>query len=101
MWNGNDEHMDDGWGLAMMLGMLGFWVLLTAAIGFAIVWAIRSARTPTVPPIAPTMVAATGPADGRVTASAEQILAERLARGEIDTEEYKARLAALATRSVS
>lgn len=97
MWNWDDGHMDDGWGLAMMLSMMGFWVLLTAAIVFAIVWTVRSTRTPAVPPPASTASAAAG--QGRVTGSAEQILAERLARGEIDAEEYGARLGALTSRS--
>lgn len=85
MWSWDEGHMDDGWGIAMMLGMLGFWVLVTAAIGFAIVWAVRSARTPTA-----------GASGGTTTTgSPEQVLADRLARGDIDIEEYQARLAAL------
>jgi putative membrane protein len=92
-----DGHMDDGWGIAMMLSMLGIWVVLTAAIGFAMVWTVRSTRAPqvasTVPPAAP----AAG--SGSVTGGAEKILAERLARGDIDTEEYRERLDALTPRS--
>jgi putative membrane protein len=85
-------HMDEGWGIAMMLIMLGFWAMLTVAIGFAIVWILRSTRSTWASP------PATGPtpATGRPAASsAEQILAERLARGEIDPEEYRARMEAL------
>lgn len=89
----NDGHMDDGWGVAMMLTMLGFWVLITVAIVFAIVWSVRSARVTPAAPTGPT----TGPAS--VTASAEKILAERLARGEIDAEEYRSRVDALNPRS--
>jgi len=85
-------HMDDGWGIAMMLVMLGFWALFTIALGFAIVWILRSTRSTTASPAAPGPTAAAGrPA----TSSAEQILAERLARGEIDPEEYRARIEAL------
>ena len=90
MWNGDDGHMDDGWGIAMMLGMVGFWVLLIAAIVLGTVWAIRTARTP-----------AAGSVDGVAMRSPEQILAERLARGDIDPEEYQTRLAALAARGMS
>lgn len=90
----DDGHMGDGWGIAMMLTMVGFWVLITVAIVFAIVWSVRSTRTvQAAPPAAST----TGP--GSMTASAEQILAERLARGEIDPEEYQTRLDALSPRS--
>lgn len=102
-WNDgyNDGHMDDGWGVAMMLGMLGIWVVLIAVLVFAIVWSVRASRTPreawTVPPAAP--APGSGGATGRVTGSAEQILAERLARGEIDAEEYRTRLEALTSRS--
>jgi len=90
MWNWDDGHVDDGWGIAMMLGMLGFWVLLAAAVVLGIVWAIRSTGTP-----------AAGSADGLAMRSPEQILAERLARGDIDPEEYQTRLAALAARGPS
>jgi putative membrane protein len=82
----DNGHMDAGWGIVMMLFMLGIWALIAVAI----VWIVRSTRTPTVPPAAPT--------GDSVTSSAEQILAERLARGEIDLEEYQARLNALSSR---
>jgi putative membrane protein len=95
MWYANDGHMDNGWGIAMMLSMLGIWVLLTAVIAIAIVWSIRATRTPTVPPVGSAAVSASGPTAGSITGSAEQILAERLARGDIDPEDYKARLDAL------
>jgi putative membrane protein len=79
----DNGHMDGGWAVAMMLGMLAFWVL----IAFAIVWFVRSSRTH------PTVVPHTA---GTVTGNAEQILAERLARGEIEPEDYRTRLTALA-----
>ncbi|MFC5730834.1 MULTISPECIES: SHOCT domain-containing protein [Nocardioides] len=93
MQNWNDGHMDDGWGIAMMLTMLGIWVVLIAAIVFAIVWSVRATTTSegasTLPP------ATSVPGLGSATRSAEQILAERLARGDIDAEEYRTRLDAL------
>lgn len=85
-------HMNDGWGIAMTLVMLGIWALLTIALGLAIVWILRSTRSTMASPAGPGPTTAAGrPA----TSSAEQILAERLARGEIDPEEYRARIEAL------
>jgi putative membrane protein len=96
----NDGHMDDDWGIAMMLSMLGFWALITAVIVFAIVWSVRSTRTAQGAPPAPLAPPATGATSpGGVTTTAEQILAERLARGEIDPEEYRTRVEALGSRS--
>lgn len=105
MWSW-DGHMDNGWGLAMLLGMLGFWVLLTVAIGFAAVAVLRATRSsPTAPPAPPAVSAGTPAADsaaqGGARAGAEQILAERLARGDIEPDEYRARLAALTSPSKS
>jgi putative membrane protein len=90
----DDGHMDNGWGVVMMLGMLGIWALVAVAI----VWIIRSTRTPTATPAMPPVSTTGLSAAGSVTASAEQILAERLARGDIDPEEYKTRLEALTSR---
>ena len=93
-----DGHMNGGWGLAMVLGMLGLGLLIAVAVGFAVVWTARFATAPSglrVEPLAgPTPSAVRGG-----TAEAEQILAARMARGEIDTEEYRARLDALRTVS--
>lgn len=83
----DNGHLDSGWSIVMMLSMLAFWAL----IAFAIVWFVRSARTPHPPTTTSTAVS------GTVTTSAEQILAERLARGEIEPEDYRARLTALTT----
>jgi putative membrane protein len=92
----NDGHMDDGWGIAMIVTMLGFFVLITIVIVVAIAWSVRSARAgQMVPPVPPP---ASTPGLGSATASAEQILAERLARGEIDAEEYQSRLDVLNRR---
>ena len=79
-------HMDAGWGVAMMLGTLAIWVLIAVAI----IVVAQSTRTTAGPPSG-----ASGPAN--VTSTAERILAERLARGEIDSEEYRSRLDALAS----
>lgn len=87
-----------GWGYGFMaISMLLFWGLVILA-GVALVrYLIRadqrsggSPTTPTAPPTVP-----------RTGSSAEDVLAERFARGEIDTEEYERRLATLrgATRS--
>jgi putative membrane protein len=89
----DNGHMDDGWGIVMMVGMLSIWALV--AVG--VVWIVRSTRTPGVTSTVPSG-ASTATASGSVTASAEQILAERLARGDIDPEEYQTRLDALTSR---
>ena len=78
---------DSGWAntgafyLVMMLGMLLFWGLVVAAV----VWVVRQ---PSLRDRA---------AGGMVSAhrSAQQVLAERFARGEIDETEFTSRLAAL------
>lgn len=93
----DDRHMDNGWGIAMMLGMLGIWVVLMATIVLAMVWAVRATRTPQE--AWNILRADAAPGTGGATGSAEQILAERLARGDIDTEEYRMRLDALTSRS--
>ncbi|MFC7495730.1 MULTISPECIES: SHOCT domain-containing protein [unclassified Nocardioides] len=86
----SDGHMDDGWGVAMMIGMMGFWIALIAGIVFLVVWTTqRTGGAAAAPPAPP----AGGPQ--RPAEIAEQILAERLARGEIDAEEYRTRLDAL------
>lgn len=95
MGNWDDGHMGDGWGLAMLFGMLSIGVLIAIAVGLAVLWAARSTKPPV--PAAPEPPA--GSRMRSVTGQAEQILAERMARGEIDTEEYQTRLEALKTRS--
>ncbi|MFE0642440.1 SHOCT domain-containing protein [Streptomyces sp. NPDC058877] len=77
-WYGNGMN---GWGwFAMSAGMVLFWgLLITLAVMFFRTLG-RSPERPSVP---------------RPTASAEQILGERLARGEIDEEEYRRRLKTL------
>jgi hypothetical protein len=34
----DDGHMDDGWALAMLFGMLGFGLLIAVAVGLAVLW---------------------------------------------------------------
>jgi putative membrane protein len=71
-----------GWGwLLMTLGMLGFWALVA-------VLALALLRRPSPPDQQP-------PPDQPPRPGAEEILAERLARGELDPEEYRQRLQTL------
>jgi putative membrane protein len=75
--------MDGGYAVLMMLGMLIFW---TALVG-AIIWAVRSSRSSSAPG-ATSQTSGVGGSRG----DAEDILANRLARGEISPEEYRNRL---------
>ncbi len=78
------DHDVSGWGwFAMSAGMVLFWALIITAV----VLLIRALYTPhehthAPPPTAP-------------TPTPEDILRERLARGEIDEEEYRRRLSTL------
>ncbi|MBL7493731.1 hypothetical protein I6A60_33745 [Frankia sp. AgB1.9] len=89
----HDGHGMGGWAwFAMSLGTLLFWaVLIIGAI--LVVRALTHTgdrgRSPTSPPAGP---AATGGPPGP---SPDQVLADRFARGEIDENEYRARLATL------
>ena len=80
MYDRYDRHMDGDWGVAMVLLM----VALVALLAVGLVWLVRATRAPQVPQ-----------APGTGQDAPEQILATRLARGEIDPEDYQARLAAL------
>ena len=66
-----------GWTL-MSLGVVAFWGLVV----WVVVWLLRSPGTSSAPPAA-------------TPRSAETILAERFAAGEIDESEYRSRLEAL------
>jgi putative membrane protein len=79
----DDGHMDGGWGVLMVLMMLALGGLLAAVV----VYLVRATRAPGPPPPPPS------PPHGQT--DPEQVLADRLARGEIDPEDYQARLAAL------
>jgi putative membrane protein len=71
-----------GWGwLPMTLGMLGFWALVA-------VLALALLRRPGRPDQQPQP-------DQQPRLGAEEILAERLARGELDLDEYRQRLQTL------
>jgi putative membrane protein len=74
------EHMS-GWGYALgITGMVLFWVVLVLAIAIAVRYLDRKrgeSSPPPPPPPPPT---------------AEQVLAGRFARGEIDADEYRQRL---------
>ena len=79
----NDGWWGAGQWVAMSLTMILFW----GSLAVAVYWVIRSLRTdhqqgpPSTPP--------------SPTGSADQLLAERFARGEIDSEEFAKRRAAL------
>jgi putative membrane protein len=75
-------------GFHPFLGLLCL-VALGAAIGW-IVWLVIRRKPVTPPPAVPYTAAPAAPASP--TAAAEAILAERLARGEIDPDDYRARL---------
>ncbi len=74
------EHMS-GWGYALgITGMVLYWAVLVLAIAAAVRYLDRKrgeSLPPTPSPPPPT---------------AEQVLAERFARGEIDADEYRQRL---------
>jgi putative membrane protein len=71
-----------GWGwLLMTLGMLGFWALVA-------VLALALLRRPSQPHQQPQP-------DQQPRLNPEEVLAERLARGELDPDEYRHRLQTL------
>lgn len=75
----------DGWGGGWMLMAIGM-VLVWAVIVTAVVLAVRYlTANRTTPPTSP----------GQSFIRAEDLLAERYARGELDDEEYRRRLALL------
>ena len=72
------EHMS-GWGYALgIIGMVLFWAVLALAIAAAVRYLDRKRRESFPPPPLPP--------------TAEQVLAERFARGEIDADEYRQHL---------
>ncbi|MFB7242033.1 hypothetical protein CW362_07060 [Streptomyces populi] len=80
-WYGHDPN---GWGwFTMSVGMILFWTVL-------IVFAVLLFRAVSRPTDGGAGAGHTGPG-----AAPERLLAERFARGEIDEEEYRSRLAVL------
>jgi putative membrane protein len=72
------EHVS-GWGYALgITGMVLFWVVLVLAIAIAVRYLDRKRGESSPPPPPPP--------------TAEQVLAGRFARGEIDADEYRQRL---------
>lgn len=85
------DHVS-GWGYGLgVLSMVLFWGLLIVAVVAAVRYLYGRGR-PDRPPQGP------GPAPVREPGP-EEVLAQRFARGEIDAEEYRARLAVLHERS--
>ena len=80
-WNGDWSWW--AW-LAMTLMMLGFWT----AIGLAI-WAIVRHLTPT-----------SSAPSGRASTTAEELLQQRYAAGELDDDEFRPRLETLREKNV-
>ena len=76
------------------LGLLSM-VALGAIVGLVVLLVMRRRPVAPPPPSAPFVGTAPGAVAVSPTAGAEAILAERLARGEIDTDDYRTRLDAL------
>jgi putative membrane protein len=81
MMYGNNTWGWVGW-ILMSFGMVAFWALVITAIVLAVRWLIGQRDT-----------AARQPATGQ--SRAQELLAERFARGEIDDNEYRNRLTLL------
>ena len=83
-WYGHDMG---GWGFGLMtFSFIVFWALVIVAIVLLVRHFGRTGQPPgTFPPAGPSTP----------TSTAEQLLAERFARGDIDEEEYQRRLRTL------
>ena len=89
MHNGNwhDGGGGNWWWIPMVIMMIAFW----GGLAWVIVTLVRhNAHRPTGAALTPPSVTPTTP-----TVDPRQILSERLARGDIDIEDYRARLDAL------
>jgi putative membrane protein len=77
---------DNGWGwggwILMTFGMVAFWALVITAVVLAVRWLVTQRGA-----------ASGAPVTGQ--SRAEELLAERFARGEIDDNEYRNRVALL------
>jgi putative membrane protein len=94
MHNGNwNDGMGNGswWWIPMMIMMVAFWGGLIW-IGVTL---LKRNHTPQLTAAAPSVAAPSAAAPPRPTA--QEILAERLARGEIEPDDYRQRLEALRT----
>nr|WP_282779903.1 hypothetical protein [Nocardia sp. CC201C] len=81
------DHGPSGWGyVGMGIGMLLFWGLVIATFALIVRMTARPDREGK-PPVTQT--------------PAEQLLAERFARGDIDEQEYISRLTALRTHTAT
>jgi putative membrane protein len=83
-----------GWGWALGLSSLVFWVLLVVAV-IALVRLFTGGGQRLPPPYRGGPYTESGPAAAAAAAAPEQILAGRFARGEIDEDEFHQRMAAL------
>ena len=88
MRGGWNERMHDGWGAQHIIGMVLMALFVVSIIWLIVTWTRKGLHTSASQAAAP--LAAASP-----TKSAEEILAERLARGEIDPADYEARRALL------
>jgi putative membrane protein len=75
-WNGWGHMWGGGWGWGLI--MMLFWTGLIALVAWLVVRTVSGTRTP--------------PAERTGLDRARDVLADRYARGEISTEEYKERL---------
>lgn len=94
-WYGPGHHVHAGLGWGGWLLWVLFMIALWALVIMAVVWLVRSFTHRGPVTAAPWRAVGTG------TVSAEQILAERFAHGQIDENEYRARLAVLRGEQVA
>lgn len=95
-WN---DHGMNGWGIGLMtVAVLLLAALVVLGVIALVTYGGRASRQhPPVPPVPPAPPSPSGPSPGPQPErpTPEQVLADRLARGEIDPDEYRRRLEAL------